>query len=200
MLDAPTLRRVLRDFFKFNPKDFFVQSSGTGFLVSSARRIASGGGSNITYGFQYFVAPPNAAGVNPAAPGRFIQLYHGVINANIVPDNMAEVFELANDADSFLQCQTSQNAEGIVTSATLSINSDTAPPDPQGSLGVAPATSTRDLWQFTVANNRIVQAIAFRIGAIEVSRKVVDVTCGQVILQMEWPQIAQVTNIIQVDG
>lgn len=35
-MDAQTLRRALADFFKFNPKDFFVQGCGTGFLVSAA--------------------------------------------------------------------------------------------------------------------------------------------------------------------
>jgi len=32
-MDAATLRRALYDFFKFNPKDFRVQASGTGYLV-----------------------------------------------------------------------------------------------------------------------------------------------------------------------
>lgn len=36
-LDAATLRRALGDLFKFDPKDFFVQAAGTGFLVRSAR-------------------------------------------------------------------------------------------------------------------------------------------------------------------
>lgn len=35
-LDAQTLRQVLRDFFRFNPKDFFVQASPTGFSISAA--------------------------------------------------------------------------------------------------------------------------------------------------------------------
>lgn len=38
MLDAQTLRRALRDFFRFNPKDFFVQASPTGFLVRLANK------------------------------------------------------------------------------------------------------------------------------------------------------------------
>lgn len=40
-MDAQTLRRALADFFRFNPKDFFVQGSGTGLLVSAVRRSAS---------------------------------------------------------------------------------------------------------------------------------------------------------------
>jgi len=32
-MDAATIRRALYDFYKFNPKDFRVQASGTGYLV-----------------------------------------------------------------------------------------------------------------------------------------------------------------------
>lgn len=40
MLDAQTLRRVLHDFFRFNPKDFYVRASPTGFLVG-INKVAS---------------------------------------------------------------------------------------------------------------------------------------------------------------
>lgn len=33
-MDAQTLRRALADFYKFSPKDFFVQASPTGFMVN----------------------------------------------------------------------------------------------------------------------------------------------------------------------
>jgi len=37
-MDAQTIRRALRDFFKFDPKDFSVRACATGFLVSSNAR------------------------------------------------------------------------------------------------------------------------------------------------------------------
>lgn len=37
-LDAQTIRRAVFDLFRFNPKDFFVQGSHTGFLVSIAKQ------------------------------------------------------------------------------------------------------------------------------------------------------------------
>lgn len=37
-MDAQTLRRALADFFKFDPKYFFVKATATGFLVSPAPR------------------------------------------------------------------------------------------------------------------------------------------------------------------
>lgn len=199
-LDADTLRRVLRDFFRFNPKDFSVQGSGTGFLVSALRRVSlPPAPKEIKYGFEYFLAPPQD-GVDPAAPGRFIQLYKGVINENVVPDNMVSVFELPNDTDSYLQCTTTQTSLGTVTSATLSVSTDAAPTDPEGSLGVAPATSSRDLWSFTVANDKIVLATAQRIGGIDVKRQVVDVSCGEVTLQMAWSPALNITVLLDSDA
>lgn len=181
-MDAPTIRRVLRDFFKFNPKDFLVQGSPTGYLIS---RLSNSGGSSptITYGFQWFPATNQD---DPATRGRLIQVYEGIINGNIVPDNMASVFELPNDSDSYLQCAASVSALGVVNAATLTIESNPAPPDPEGSLGVAGATSARDLWKFTVANNQITLAVALRIGGLDVLPQVVDVSCGQTTLQMRW--------------
>jgi len=41
-MDAQTLRRALADFFRFNPKDFRVQGSLTGFLVSLNGRTGAG--------------------------------------------------------------------------------------------------------------------------------------------------------------
>lgn len=47
-MDAQALRRVLYDLFKFNPKDFLVQGSGTGFMVSLARRAVAGIGPSVS--------------------------------------------------------------------------------------------------------------------------------------------------------
>lgn len=38
-MDAQQLRKALYDFFKFNPKDFIVKGSGTGYLVELARSL-----------------------------------------------------------------------------------------------------------------------------------------------------------------
>lgn len=51
-MDVQSLRRVLHDFFRFNPKDFFVQASATGFLVSIVR--TSGGGNTNSLPFQVY--------------------------------------------------------------------------------------------------------------------------------------------------
>lgn len=40
-MDAQTIRRALSDFFRFNPKDFFIQGSPTGFLVSLRAHAAA---------------------------------------------------------------------------------------------------------------------------------------------------------------
>lgn len=41
MIDAHQLRRALRDFIRFNPKDFFVQASPTSLLVSAANKSST---------------------------------------------------------------------------------------------------------------------------------------------------------------
>lgn len=182
-MDAQSLRRVLHDFFKFNPKDFFVQGSGTGFLVSSTHR-SSTNTAIAKYGFRWFPAPKQD-GVDPTTQSRLVQFDEGVINESIVPDNMASTFELPNNQQSYLRCTTTQTATGVVSTAQLDITTELLP-DPEGSLGVAPATSSRPLWFFDVQENKIVNDIALRVGGIEVTPVVVGMDCSSVLLKMFW--------------
>lgn len=48
-MDAQALRQALYDFIKFFPKDFFVQSSPTGYLVRLANPNSSSGGNSLPF-------------------------------------------------------------------------------------------------------------------------------------------------------
>lgn len=184
-MDVQTLRRALYDLFKFSPKDFTVNGSGTGYLVGINRRSSSASVVAIHYGFEWFPAPAQD-GVDPDTQSRMIKCYEGNINGTIIPDNMGSVFELPNDATSYLVCTANVNAEGIVTSAELDVKSELVP-DPVGSLGVAPATTSRPLWTFVVDDkNKITASAASRIGGLEVTPVVVGMSCEMVELRMFW--------------
>jgi len=180
MLDANTLRRVLYDLFRFDRKDFFVSGSGTSFLISLARRSsASPATRSTTFGFDWSLVKTDDETIK-------VKLYEGQINSNIIPDNMGSVFDLDDDADNYLICTTNNDVDGVVTSAELSVNGVLPGVDPAGSLGVAPPTSSRALWKFSTEKGKITQAIAYRIGGLEVTPIVVGMSCERVLLRMFW--------------
>lgn len=179
MIDAQTLRRALHDFFKFNPKDFLVKGSGTGFLVSALRRVSSATTIN-KYGFRWFPAE-HLDTPNPLA----IQFDEGVINGSIVPDNMGSTFILPDNKTSYFIGTANVDTAAVVTSVDLSIT-ETLFPDPTGSIGVPPATTSRPLWVFITEDGKIKSSIALRVGGIDITPVVVGMDCNQVEMRMFW--------------
>lgn len=149
-------------------------------------------------GFYWYHAAYTGGGDPPPDQGLKIGILSSVINADIVPDNVAAVFTLANNATQYLQCTTTQDAAGTVTGATLAVTPSMVP-DSEGTLGVAPATSSRALWQFKTQDNKIVQDIALRIGGLDVVPRVYNMSCGQVSLKMFWGTAAAADQVIFLD-
>lgn len=122
-MDAQTLRRALADFFKFDPKYFFVKGSGTGFLVSLVPlRASASTAEKCPFDFT----------VNSVAGT--IQLHPGAVN-QLMPSNMLDAHTLGTGVNYVkLDCDTNGkqvNAVEIVVDSTPS-----APP--VATMGAAP--------------------------------------------------------------
>lgn len=112
-LDAQTLRRALYDLFKFNPKDFFVQASGTSFLVSAITRNPSS-----------FVQPPGP--VNVYVMEQYLSGSggtHQIIFPANLPAMNAAIISVEGAADTLTQAQFAAIlAAGIYTNGGLFSN------------------------------------------------------------------------------
>lgn len=76
-MDAQTLRRALTDFIRFNPKDFVVRGSPTGFMVGLAKITASGGATVLPFPWKISIKIPATHGGMATAsvyPGTLSQL------------------------------------------------------------------------------------------------------------------------------
>lgn len=190
-MDAQTLRRVLHDFFKFNPKDFVVKGSGTGFLVSSNHKISIDPIKTIKVGFAWYKSAYTGEGTPPPDQGLKIRFRRSLVNENLVPENMASEFTLIpgttdNPKVNYVRLTTTQNAEGTPTLAVIDITVDGILDDPPGSLDVAPATSSRALWILTTDEKSIVDESALYIGGVSVLPKLFRTQCGESLVKMDW--------------
>lgn len=187
-LDAQTLRRVLHDMFRFNPKDFRVQGSPTGFLVNLNSR-SSNIADSVKPAFGWYVAPVTDDAPDPKNLN--IKLRKGRINGSVTPENMAATFSLIPGTTdvpktNYIRLTTTQSADGTVTLAVISISTDEILPDPPGSLDIAPATSSRDLWILETTENKVVDESAQFVGGLEIFPQLIRTECGESLWKMAW--------------
>lgn len=95
-MDAQTLRRALYDFFKFNPKDFYVQASGSGYLVSGVKKAATTGAVTPPRGLEFSVVTVDDVDT--------LGVYVGTINGVMPTDMFAggiplKTYDFPADAD-----------------------------------------------------------------------------------------------------
>lgn len=188
-MDAQTLRRVLHDFFKFNPKDFYVKGSGTGYQVSAIRRSSNALTSALKVGFTWYLAPSTTPPAD--TPGLVIKLRKSLINENVSPENMADSFTLIpgtteSPKTNFVRCTTKQLADGTVNFATIDVTTDALSADPPGTLDSAPATSARALLILDCDETSIVDDSAIYIGGVSVLPQLVKTQCGESLWKMAW--------------
>lgn len=112
-LDAQSLRRALYDFFKFNPKDFYIQASGSSYLVSAIKQNPNS-----------FVQPPGP--VNLYVIEQYLSGQGGT-NQQIFPANLpsmvAAISSVETTADSTTQTLfASALAAGVYTNGSTFAN------------------------------------------------------------------------------
>lgn len=154
--------------------------------------FAQGNGGGITpatkkyTGFDWYNAPYLGTGPTPPGQGLIIRFRTGILNENLPVENMGSEFTLTSSATNYVRLTTTQNAAGTPTSASLDVSIDLPPPDPIGTPGVAPVTSSRLLWIIVTNNQAVQESTAQRIGGIDVYPVIVAVDCDTVTLKMEW--------------
>lgn len=178
------LNRLWRVQYEDTPSAKVLETEGDITLVLP-RALAGTSARTRNIGFGWRQSPYTGSGTAPINQGLKIKLYGSVINEIVVPDNMASEFTLTNGAAEYIILTTNQNAIGIVTSATLSVDASLTP-DPAGTVDAAPATSSRPLWKFTTNGYQITEAVELRTGGIDVAAVPYDMDCGSITLRMYW--------------
>lgn len=134
--------------------------------------------------FYWYPSPYTGGGDPPANQGLKIRLRPGTVNS-IPPSNMNVEFTLTNGTN-YVKIQTTNDDSGFATSCAIIADNDPPDVDPPGSLNVAPATSTRTLWTFEAADNKITDDTAGRVGDLDMTPFAYKLACGGGYVKLFW--------------
>lgn len=130
-MDAGEIRRALYDFFRFNPKDFIVQGSGTGFLVRLAKQSAGAAALLPLQPYEASSGGTAKVGITVGTFGDNAVATTGasvpVIDGTRIDEDPAPLLTLGKD-DKLIYLQVDVDVNSQITAVTVLSTTDADPP------------------------------------------------------------------------